>query len=207
MSESTVSNPETRTRRPSYLLQAWLVIFLSALYAVILVSLQINLSGKIEANKKKKTFEQIPLLVEGADPAKTRELSIMGTDGKLATVLQIFDADEQHIGWIFPGKGQGFGDVITLLVGLDRNAETLTGLCVLEQKETPGLGNFIEDEPFRSQFTGKSTSVPLAVVTGEPVRAQDIRAVTGATISSKAVCDIVNQSVQLYRAPALEAGK
>ena len=82
MSESTVSNPETRTRRPSYLLQAWLVIFLSALYAVILVSLQINLSGKIEANKKKKTFEQIPLLVEGADPAKTRELSIMGTDGK-----------------------------------------------------------------------------------------------------------------------------
>ena len=207
MSESRVSNPETRTRRPSYLLQAWLVIFLSALYAVILVSIQINLSEKIEANKKKKTFAQIPTLVDGADPSKTRELRIEGKDGKPATVLQVFDANGQHIGWVFPGKGQGFGDVIALLVGLDRNAETLTGISVLEQKETPGLGNFIEDEPFRSQFVGKSTSVPLAAVTGEPARPQDIRALTGATISSKAVCDIVNQSVQLYRAPALDAGK
>lgn len=193
--------------RANYLLQAWLVIFLSVLFGAILVWVQISLSGRIEANKKQATFEQIPALVPGASPEKTQELAITGTDGKPARVYQVFDETGTHIGWVFPGIGQGFGDAISLIVGLDSNAETLTGLYVLDQKETPGLGNFIQDEEFRSGFTGKNVSAPLTACAGEPVQPQQVKAVTGATISSKAVCDIVNTTVSKYRRAALAAKK
>ncbi|MDO4426251.1 MAG: FMN-binding protein [Planctomycetia bacterium] len=194
-------------KRPSYLLQAWLVIFLSAFYAVILVTVQINLRQRIEDNQRQATYSQIPSLIAGADPSKTVELVIQGTDGKPARILQVFNAEGNHIGWLFPGVGQGFGDVISLIIGLDPQAETITGLFVLEQKETPGLGNFIVDEPFRSQFIGKSVSMPLTAKAGVPTAPHEIQALTGATISSKAVCDIVNNSIANYRASALAAVK
>lgn len=194
-------------KRPSYLFQAWLVIFLSVFYAAILVTVQINLSPKIEENKKQAACSQIPALIEGAEPSKTREIEIQGADGKPARVFQVFDANEKHIGWVFPGVGQGFGDAISLIIGLDANAETITGLFVLDQKETPGLGNFIVDEPFRSQFAGKSAATPLVAKAGVPTAPHEIQALTGATISSKAVCDVVNDSIHKYRAAALAVAK
>lgn len=210
MNENTsVSESElvAEEKRPNYLLQAWLVIFLSVLYGAILVWVQMSLSEKIEANKKNATFAQIPTLVKGAEPSKTQELAITGTDGKPARVYQVFNADGMHIGWVFPGLGQGFSDVISVIIGLDAEAKTITGLYVLDQKETPGLGNFIQDEPFRSQFVGKATMPPLAVVKSEPVAENEILALTGATISSKAVSDIVNSTVARYRDAAIEVAK
>lgn len=196
-----------KERRPNYLVQAWLVLLLSVLYGALLVTVQMGLSEKIKANQKQATYAQIPTLVEGADASKTKEIRILGTNGKKIRVYQVFDASEKHIGWVFPGIGQGFADAISVIIGLDAQAETLTGLYVLDQKETPGLGNFITDEPFRSQFAGKSCLTPVSAIAGKPVNPQQVQAVTGATISSKAVCDIVNASVSCCREAALEAAK
>jgi len=197
------TNETNAPRRPCYLLQAWLVIFLSVLYGAILVYVQIQLGPKIEANKTAATFAQIPTLVAGADASKTETVSITGADGKAAVVYRVKNEKGEHIGWVFPGNGQGFGDVISLIIGLDPKAETLTGLYVLEQKETPGLGNFITGEEFRSQFAGKNVSVPFRAKAGEPTAPEEIRAVTGATISSSAVCEIVNSTVAKYKKAVL----
>ncbi len=206
---TTQSAAETskNTKHANYLLQAWLVILFSALFGVILVTVQISLGAKIDANKKQATFAQIPALVSDADPSKTQELSIVGSDGKPARIYQVFDASGKHIGWVFPGNGQGFGDAITLIIGLNSEADTLTGLYVLDQKETPGLGNFIQSEDFCTQFNGKNVTSPLSASAGEPTDPQQVKAVTGATISSKAVCDIVNETVSKYRAAALAASR
>ena len=72
----------------------------------------------------------------------------------------------------------------------------LTGLYVLDQKETPGLGNKIIESDWRDQFTSKELGAPLTVVKRDPAPGSpEIRAVTGATISSEAVCSIVNRAL------------
>ncbi len=189
-----------------YLREAWLILLLAVLYGGLLAWIQLTLGPVIAENKKRETYSQIPELVTGADAAKTVELTVKGTDGKLKTVYQAFSTAGKHLGWVFPASGRGFADTIEILIGLDVGAETITGVFVLDQKETPGLGNFIKDDPkFAEMFHGLSGAKKLETVTSGIPAGNQIKAITGATISSQAVCDIVNDAVTKYRDAALAA--
>lgn len=191
-----------------YLREGWLILLLAVLYGGLLSWIQLTLGPIIAENKKQETYSQIPVLVAGADAAKTDEFLVEGTDGKKKTVYLARDAAGAPLGWVFPGSGQGFADAIELLIGLDTNAEKITGIFVLDQKETPGLGNFIKDDPaFAAMFHGLSGSQKLEAVTGGVPAGNQIKALTGATISSQAVCDIINATVTNYREAALAAAQ
>ena len=84
------------------------------------------------------------------------------------------------------------------LIGLDANAETITGLFVLDQKETPALGDNIKKPEFCDRFRGKAAGEMVAAVKGNP-EGNQIQAITGATVSSSAVCTIVNNAVEQFR--------
>ncbi len=189
---------ETR-RQGSYIAQAWLVILLALLYGGALAGVQSVLSDKIAENKKRETYDVIPLLVKGADKEKTVELVIEGKDGKPARVYKIMGGDGGHEGWVVSGDGQGFADRIEVLIGLDAQVSAITGLYVLAQKETPGLGDYITGENFRGGFEGRSADAPLVAVKADPQAANEIRALTGATISSESVCSIVNGTLENLR--------
>jgi electron transport complex protein RnfG len=110
-----------------------------------------------------------------------------------------FDAEGNRIGVAITAGEPGFQDVVKLMVGFDPATGELTGFTVLEQKETPGLGDKIEkDTAFRGQFTGKQP--PLTGVKGRPgTTAGEVQTITGATISSRAVLDIINHAVARWR--------
>lgn len=74
----------------------------------------------------------------------------------------------------------GYAGNIDMLVGVGADGE-IKGIKILRQRETPGLGANITRQNFLFQFIGKSARDPL-----EPKK--DIDAITGATISSRAVC-------------------
>lgn len=74
----------------------------------------------------------------------------------------------------------GYAGNIDMLVGVGADGK-IKGIKILRQRETPGLGAGIARQKFLKQFTGKSARDPL-----EPKK--DIDAITGATISSRAVC-------------------
>ena len=76
---------------------------------------------------------------------------------------------------------------------------------MLDQKETPGLGNKIVEAPWRDQFVNRATNVLLKVTKTKTAGGDEIRSVTGATISSESVCEIVNGTVADLR-DALAAG-
>ena len=172
-----------------YLKQAWLVIVLALVFGAALAAVQAALDQRIEDNKLAKSFAVVPSLVAGAEGGKTKPLQVAGQ-----TVYRAVDKDGKLVGWVVKASGQGFADVIQLLIGLDPKAQTVTGLFVLGQLETPGLGNRIEGGSWRAQFRGKSTASPLAAVKTTPDGNQ-VQAVTGATISSESVCAIVNEAV------------
>jgi electron transport complex protein RnfG len=187
--------------------QAWLVLLLAVVFGVALAAVQTQLSGVIAANKLNETLEKVPELVWGAEEAKrkTRQEgdvaitpgTIAVTDGSRSKVYPLFkvEAEGRLAGWVVKAGGQGYADKIELLVGLDPELATITGLFVLEQKETPGLGNKIIFADWRGQFTGKSTAAPLRVHKGRAPSPDAIDAITGATISSRSVTAIVNQVV------------
>ena len=177
--------------RNSYIGQAWLVILLSLGFGGALAGVQVMLHQRIEENKLAETLSQIPALVPGAEEGKADTVA----GQRLYRAL----AGGRHVGWVVPAGGQGFADRIELLIGLDADVRRITGLYVLEQKETPGLGNKIVEEKWRRQFSGKSASRPLVVVKGGAKGENEIDAVTGATISSESVCRIVNRTLSRMR--------
>jgi Na+-translocating ferredoxin:NAD+ oxidoreductase subunit G len=188
--------------------QAWLVILLALIYGGALAGVQVGLGDRIRANKQNETYDQIPSLVTGAVKEQTKEYEVVAADGKPTVVYEARDAKGQRVGWVLPGSGQGFADRIELLIGLDADLTTIRGLFVIDQKETPGLGNYITDaQRFRNQFAGKQVAPPLTVVKSNPDPKHEIQALTGATISSESVSSIVNQTIANLKQAVLDKSK
>ncbi len=79
----------------------------------------------------------------------------------------------------------GFGGTIKILMGIDIDTGKITGMKILEHLETPGLGERITETEFLSQFKDKSTEI----------KTDEVDAITGATISSKAVIKTIAENV------------
>jgi electron transport complex protein RnfG len=92
-------------------------------------------------------------------------------------------AGGRKAGYVFAASIQGYGGPILSFFGLDAG-NTLTGVKVASQSETPGLGAKIREAGFLKQFRGKGAE-QIALRRDDP-RGQ-IDAVTAATVSSRAV--------------------
>ncbi|HPC83079.1 MAG TPA: FMN-binding protein [Thermoanaerobaculaceae bacterium] len=191
-----------QTSRAGFFRQSWLVLLLALSFGAALAAVEISFAPRIRENKRNATVSQIPELVPGAVKEASKEQSVGG-----ALVYGAYDAEGRQVGWVVPAAGQGFADRIELLIGLDPTASTITGIYVLDQKETPGLGDYITSkERFRRYFEGQPAAAPLKVVKREVApRSGEIRALTGATISSDAVTAIVNQRVRELGAALAQA--
>jgi electron transport complex protein RnfG len=182
-----------------YLREAWLVLALSLCFGATLAGVQTALNPKIEQNKLNDTLNQIPKLVPGA----------VGGEKKYIGDQIVYAArDEQGaiVGWVVAAAGHGFADRIELLVGLDKDARRTTGLYILDQKETPGLGNKVTEDTWLRQFVGRPTESRLQIVKRAPAAEHEVQGVTGATISSESVVGIVNAAVAQFRARLAEGG-
>ena len=205
--EQTLAPPPAGRFRHSHLAQAWLVLVLALVFGAALAAVQVTLSPIIAANKMNETLEKVPELVWGrADARKlvAGRAAIDITPGIIeikkktnTTSYSLFRVAYQGkpAGWVVKTGGQGYADRIEMLIGFDPHVAAITGLFVIEQKETPGLGAKIISPHWRDQFVGKKTATPLTVVKGGIQKAQDIDALTGATISSRSVVRIVNRTV------------
>jgi electron transport complex protein RnfG len=108
--------------------------------------------------------------------------------GNNEMVFEGLNGNNQRVGIAFIAEGGGFQGDISMMVGMDVDERKLTGMTVLSHLETPGLGARIEEESFRKQFVEKSVDDPF-------VASEDIDAITGATISSNAVSNILRESI------------
>jgi electron transport complex protein RnfG len=105
-----------------------------------------------------------------------------------------FDASGKRSGVAVQAAEPGFQEELTLMIGFDPSSGAITGYTVLDQKETPGLGDKIErDTAFVAQFAGKIAPLKGARVPSADV--STVQTITGATISSRAVIRIINNAV------------
>lgn len=108
---------------------------------------------------------------------------------------------------VFVEAGAGLWGRIRAAVGVSGSAPPrLAGLALLEQNETPGLGARIAEPWFAEQLRGKSGPLRLVPEGTRSARPDEIDAITGATITSVAVRDLLNRvlSCEAAAPPAAE---
>ncbi len=99
-----------------------------------------------------------------------------------------------EVGFAFLAEGPGFSAMIRMMVGLNIDRETLSGLEVVEQIETPGLGDKIAKEKFEGWFRGLKIKPKIEYIKNrKPEKDNQVQAVAGATISSRAVVNAINK--------------
>lgn len=109
---------------------------------------------------------------------------------------KVMDENNNVIGYSLVYEGNGFQGKIRLICGLSEDLEKITALEILEQVETPGLGTKVTEAPFTDQFKQLQTSPGVNWVKGiPPSQPNEIQVITGATISSKAVVNIINNGI------------
>jgi len=118
-----------------------------------------------------------------------------------------YDTSDEIRGVAISRGESGFQDVVQIIFGFDPATGKLTGMKVLDSKETPGLGDKIfKDQVFVDQFfAGPETplvGVKIGAGKGKP---NEIDTITGATISSKVVIDIINHGLEEW-GPILDKG-
>ncbi len=188
--------------------QAWLVLLLALIFGISLAGVQAALGPKIEENKLKETLAKVPVVLLGQQAsdelaAKGENLTItpntVAVDNNgIKKFYTLYKADFKNgdtAGWVAKTSGQGYADKVELLLGMDADTKNVTGIFILDQKETPGLGNKIVEDSWRSQFKNKSTRTPFNVVKQNKGGVNEIDAISGATISSRVVAKLVNQAV------------
>ncbi len=100
--------------------------------------------------------------------------------------------DGGSVGYVFSVSCTGYVDDIVILVGI--SDEQILGMRILQQTETPGLGAMIATDRFTGQFYRLPTGAPVALTRD----GGQVDAVAGATVSSRAVVEGVEQARSLY---------
>ena len=169
------------------------------LAAALLFGLRVGLDGMAVKNAERYHLQLMQTLLPGAV-----EFTVEPYAGEDANIRSVHKSD---IGFVVETVTYGYAGEITMLVGVN-NEGRVTGLVVEKAQETPGLGGkALTDHVFLSQFLNKTGSFEVAAVgadafsgataEAEPAEgeATPVDAITGATVTSKAVVRCVNSAV------------
>lgn len=160
--------------------------------ALLLSVVYSSVNKKIEINKEKRVEEALTTL---APEAENIEKDYIGEE----IIYKLFDQEKDLIGYGFVASGQGYQGMIKMLVVSDISLEYLKGVEVVESLETPGLGAKIQETPFKNQFRGLKVDENMVCVKGDVEELGQIKAITGATVSSRAVVNILNTRIKEIR--------
>lgn len=173
-----------------YILRITLVLLAIAVAVAGLLAVVNRITAPvIAASTEAKTQEAIRQVLPGG-----YEKEITDFQDKTGLVSKVYQGENGYALEVTP---IGFDNTITMMVGVDFTGKVL-GICVVSHTETSGLGAVAAasgsaGEAFRNQFVGQSGSVSVSKDGGE------IDAITGATVTSRAVCAGVNAALDCVK--------
>ncbi len=187
------------------------VATLSGLLVVLVVQLT---TPFIEENQRiaieRAVFQVIPGAVERRDWMLTRDgpLPVEQADPDMGEKIYVgHDAEGAFKGVAMVAEAPGYQDVIRILYGFNPDCSCITGIKVLRMTETPGLGDKIAFDPaflknfeaLDARLNDDKSALANAIVTvksGTKSQPWQIDAISGATVSSKAIGRMLNESAQ-----------
>lgn len=150
-------------------------------------------SPLIKNNQEKETKSAIFKIFPEAKKVNTVKL-------KEESIFKAENANGILLGYAFLAEGNGYQGKIKIMAGIKPDLETLTGIEILESQETPGLGQEIARDKFKTQFKNLKTKPAITCLKNKfPEKPGEIQAITGATVSSSAVVSILNEKIGKIR--------
>jgi len=167
--------------------------------AALLLGLSFGLAGIGEKNAQEAHIQLMRTLLPGSE-----NFTVEPYAGEDANIVSVHKGE---IGYVIETVTYGYAGEITMLIGVNNDGK-VTGLVVREAHETPGLGNeALTDHVFLAQFLNKTGSFEVAAAgadafSGATAEVETpegesigVDAITGATVTSKAVVRCVNSAV------------
>jgi electron transport complex protein RnfG len=185
-----------------------LALFGAVAGAAIVVAFGLT-QPRILAHQAERLSSAITEVLGGAESYKTAFIE----NGALTWEPQADTAglDRVYVGYLADGQPRGiaistdapgFADVVRVIFGYDPATGNLLGMKVLEQKETPGLGDKIEkDTLFTRQFIELGTPIVGVKKGRESGAEKEVVMITGVTISSRVVVNMINNRLEAVGEP------
>ena len=178
------------------------------LCACLLFGVTMATSGLYLDNSRTWHLEDLKMMLPGAESFTVEPYS-----GEDANIVSVHKAD---IGYVIETKTYGYAGDITVLVGVSTGGR-VTGIVVRDQSETVGLGaKVLYDHEFLAQFLNKTGSFAVGApgadafsgATGTEATGEEtyVDAITGATVTSKAIARCVNSAIAYVTGADVESG-
>ena len=173
-----------------FIVKLGLILFLISAICVFALALCNSLTkDKIAAINQKKEDDAKKSVLSSAETFK--EADYKNDDG---TVIFIGEKDGEKVGYCARVTSKGFGGDIDMMVGLDSD------FAIINMSETPGLGSRASDEKFIKQYDNlKGLDGEIDVIKSGTPEGNEIVAISGATVTSKAVTRGVNAAVSAVK--------
>lgn len=157
--------------------------------ALILLGVYNGLLGIRQANREKELQTKMETILPGSTTFQKEEYTCQ--DANIAFVYK------GETGYVIGTTTAGYAGPIQMLIGVS-NEGSVTGLQVRSMEETFGLGaEALTDWEFLAQFLGTE---------GDVVVGTDVDAITGATVTSKAIARSVNSAVAFVTGSDVDSG-
>ncbi len=216
VAESTGA-PEVKMPSSAYMIAVMTLV--ATICGLLIVGTYQMTKNAIAHNKAQMVREAIQDKETGVIPTATKLVTYaLGADGQsiekvdesaapAKKFIAAYDDSNALVGIAIEGSARGYGGPISAVCAFSPDKKAITKLRVIDQKETPGLGDkILKDKDFLANFdalsvtydeqTKKITQPIVAVRHGKKKDAWQVDAISGATISSKAVARLLAESTQ-----------
>ncbi len=178
------------------------VLFMTGLIVTGLLAAVYRVANPImearEARELRASLQMV--LPEAATFAEVGSRNTLSGDGvavpETVTFVWKGHSGEEAVGYVVSVEPKGYGGKMVLIVGIGADG-AVTGLRLISQNETPGLGTQAEEPSWLDGYLGVSAQTGVRTVKQESSGTGDIQAITGATVTSRAVTRGVADAVAI----------
>ena len=175
-----------------------IALFIICLVSTALLALVNNVTApKIEQLAIQTEIESRNEVLEAAETFEEK------SDNGINYVIGL-DKDGNEIGMVFTTTAKSYGGEIIVMTGVDMEGK-ITGVKLLHITDTPGLGMNADKPEFRDKFLGMSNKITIVKNSANAAN-NEIDALSGATISSNAVAEAVNEALENFKKITGKAG-
>ena len=175
------------------------LLIISAVAALLLALTNSVTSSTIAQRNEQANAEARKLVLESAqDFEQVKDVKTDNSKGvEVSEIYEAKDASGNTVGYTLKVLPSGYGGTIELMVGIDSVKGQVSGINVVSNSETAGLGAKATNPEFSDQYKGKPLEELSVLKNGTPGDTE-IKAISGATITSTAVTNGVDAAIEVY---------
>ena len=176
------------------------LLIISAVAALLLALTNSVTASTIAQRNEQANAEARKLVLESAqDFEQVKDVKTDNSKGvEVSEIYEAKDASGNTVGYTLKVLPSGYGGTIELMVGIDSAKGQVSGINVVSNSETAGLGAKSTDPEFSDQYKGKPLEELSVLKNGTPGDTE-IKAISGATITSTAVTNGVDAAIEVYK--------